>query len=126
MSSGSWPRPACTSILTEAGLGPALATLADSAAIPVELDDDVEDRYPEVVEAAAVLMVAGAIEDAAGRGADYAAVTAAHRDGRLTVTVEDDGQGRSVSMTEIADRVGAPGGILTVEPTWMGVEIPCG
>jgi hypothetical protein len=98
-------------ILTEAGLGPALA---DSAAIPVELDDAGQGRYPEV------------IEDAAGRGAGYAAVTAAHRDGRLTVTVEDDGQGRSASMTEIADRVGALGGILTVGPTWMGVEIPCG
>ena len=113
-------------ILTEAGLGPALATLADSASIPVELDDAVQDRYPEVVETAAYLMVAEAIEDAAGRGAGYAAVTVAHLDGRLTVTVEDDGQCRSASMTEIADRVGALGGILTVEPTWMGVEIPCG
>ena len=113
-------------ILTEAGLGPALATLADSASIPVELDDAVQDRYPEVVETAAYLMVAEAIEDAAGRGAGYAAVTVAHRDGHLTVTVEDDGQCRSASMTEIADRVGALGGILTVEPTWMGVEIPCG
>jgi signal transduction histidine kinase len=54
-------------ILTEAGLGPALATLADSASIPVELDDDVQSRYPEVVETAAYLMVAEAIEDAAGR-----------------------------------------------------------
>ena len=113
-------------ILTEAGLGPALATLADSASIPVELDNAVQRRYPEVIETAAYLMVAEAIEDAAGRGAGYAAVTVAHRDGRLTVTVEDDGQCRSASMTEIADRVGALGGILTVEPTWMGVEIPCG
>ena len=113
-------------ILTEAGLGPALATLADSASIPVELDNAVQDRYPEVVETAAYLMVAEAIEDAAGRGAGYAAVTVAHLDGRLTVTVEDDGQCRSASMTEIADRVGALGGILTVELTWMGVEIPCG
>jgi signal transduction histidine kinase len=113
-------------ILTEAGLGPALATLADSASIPVELDDAIEDRYPEVVETAAYLVVAEAIEDAAGRGAGYAAVTAAYRDGRLTVTVEDDGQARSASMTEIADRAGALGGILTVEPTRLGVEIPCG
>ena len=113
-------------ILTEAGLGPALATLADSASIPVELDDAVQRRYPEVIETAAYLMVAEAIQDAAGRGAGYAAVTVAHRNGRLTVTVEDDGQARSASMTEIADRVGALGGIVTVEPTWMGVEIPCG
>jgi signal transduction histidine kinase len=113
-------------ILTEAGLGPALATLADSASIPVELDDAVQGRYPEVIETAAYLMVAEAIEDAAGRGAGYAAVTAAYRDGRLTVTVEDDGQARSASLTEIADRAGALGGILTVEPTRLGVEIPCG
>ena len=79
-----------------------------------------------MIETAAYLMVAEAIEDAAGRGAGYAAVTVAHRDERLTVTVEDDGQCRSASMTEIANRVGALGGILTVEPTWMGVEIPCG
>jgi signal transduction histidine kinase len=113
-------------ILTEAGLGPALATLADSAAIPVELDDAIRDRYPEVVETAAYLLAAEAIEDAARRGAGYAAVTAAHRDGRLTVTVTDDGQGRTSSMAEIADRVGALGGILTVEPTRLGVQIPCG
>jgi signal transduction histidine kinase len=113
-------------ILTEAGLGPALATLADSASIPVELDDDVQSRYPEVVETAAYLMVAEAIEDAAGRGAGYAAVTVAHRDGRLTVTVEDDGQGRTSPMSGIADRVGALDGILTIEPTWMGAQIPCG
>jgi hypothetical protein len=29
-------------------------------------------------------------------------------------------------MAEIADRVGALGGILTIEPTRLGVEIPCG
>ena len=92
----------------------------------IVLDDAVQRRYLEVIETAAYLMVAEAIEDAAGRGAGYAAVTVAHRDERLTVTVEDDGQCRSASMTEIADRVGALGGILTVEPTWMGVEIPCG
>ena len=113
-------------ILTEAGLGPALATLADSAAIPVELDNAVQDRHPEVAETAAYLMVAEAIEDAAGRGAGYAAVTAAYRDGNLTVTVEDDGRSRTSSMTAIANRVGALGGILTVEPTRLGVEIPCG
>jgi signal transduction histidine kinase len=113
-------------ILTEAGLGPALATLADSAPIPVELDNAVPRRYPEAIETAAYLLVTDAIEDAAGRGAGYAAVTVAHRDGRLTVTVEDDGQGRTSPMAEIADRVGALDGILTVEPTWMGAQIPCG
>jgi hypothetical protein len=54
-------------ILTEVGLCPAVAAAADSAAIPVELDDEVEDRYTEVVETAAYLMVDGVIEDAAAR-----------------------------------------------------------
>jgi signal transduction histidine kinase len=113
-------------ILSEAGLGPALATLADSAAIAVELDDEAGRRYPETVETAAYLLVTEAIEDAAGRGASYAAVTVSHRDGQLDVTVEDDGRGRASAMTEIADRVGALGGTLTIEPTWMGAQIPCG
>jgi signal transduction histidine kinase len=113
-------------ILSEAGLGPALATLADSAAIAIELDDEAGRRYPETVETAAYLLVTEAIEDAAGRGASYAAVTVSHRDGQLDVTVEDDGRGRASAMTEIADRVGALGGSLTVEPTRMGAQIPCG
>jgi hypothetical protein len=29
-------------------------------------------------------------------------------------------------MSGIADRVGALDGILTIEPTWMGAQIPCG
>ena len=113
-------------ILSEAGLGPALATLADGAPVPVELTDTAGGRYPEAVETAAYLLVVEAIEDAAGRSASYAAVSVSHRDGRLTVAVEDDGRDRTAPMAEIADRVGALDGILTVKPTWMGAQIPCG
>ncbi len=113
-------------ILSEAGLGPALATLADGAPVPVELTDTAGGRYPEAVETAAYLLVTEAVEDAAGRSASYAAVSVSHRDGRLTVTVEDDGRDRISPMAEIADRVGALDGILTVKPTWMGAQIPCG
>jgi signal transduction histidine kinase len=83
-------------------------------------------RHPEAVETAAYLLVTEAIEDAAGRSASYAAVSVSHRDGRLTVTVEDDGRDRTSPMPEIADRVGALDGILTVKPTWMGAQIPRG
>jgi hypothetical protein len=54
-------------------------------------------RHREAVETAAYLLVTEAIEDAAGRSASYAAVCVSHRDGRLTV-----------------------------KPTWMRTQIPCG
>ena len=61
-------------ILVEAGLGPALETLADAAPIAVEIHDVVEERYPAAVEAAAYLVVAEAIDDAAAHHAPGRAV----------------------------------------------------
>ena len=112
-------------ILAEAGLGPALATLANGASLPVDIQDAPEGRYPAAVETAAYLLVAEALEDAARRGAGYAAVIAVRQDGRLAVTVEDDGRGRVSPMVRINDRVGALGGILRLEPTTIRAEIPC-
>jgi len=113
-------------ILAEAGLGPALATLADAAPLPVEIRDAIEGRCPAGVETAAYLLVAGALDDAAGRGASYAAVNVGRDGGRLVVTVEDDGSDRTSSMVELADRVGALDGRLAVEPTRLRAELPCG
>jgi len=112
-------------ILAESGLGPALATLANGASLPVDIQDAPEGRYPAAVETAAYLLVAEALEDAARRGAGYAAVIAVHQDGRLAVTVEDDGRGRVSPMVRLNDRVGALGGILRLEPTTIRAEIPC-
>jgi signal transduction histidine kinase len=112
-------------ILAEAGLGPALATLANGASLPVDIQDAPEGRYPAAVETAAYFLVAEALEDAARRGAGYAAVIAVHQDGRLAVTVEDDGRGRVSPLGRINDRVGALGGILRLEPTTIRAEIPC-
>jgi signal transduction histidine kinase len=112
-------------ILAEAGLAPALATLADEAPLPVEIRGVVEGRLMAPVETAAYLVVAEALEDAAGRGAGYAAVSAVQEDGRLVVTVEDDGSERTSSMVQVADRVGAVGGSLIVEPRTIRAEIPC-
>lgn len=112
-------------ILEAAGLAPALATLADEAPLPVEVRDATEGRFTASVETAAYLVVAEALEDAAGRGTGYAAVSAVQEDGHLVVTVEDDGSARTSSMVQVADRVGAVGGTLRVEPTRMRAEIPC-
>ena len=112
-------------ILAEAGLMPALATLSDAAPLPVELHDVPEGRYPAAVETAAYLLVAEALQDAADRGASHATISAVQDGGRLVVTVEDDGTGRTSAMVNLADRIGALDGRLVVEPTRLRAEIPC-
>jgi signal transduction histidine kinase len=113
-------------ILTEAGLAAALATLADAAPLPVEIRDAAQGRYPAAVETAAYLLVADSLDDAAGRGASHATVSAMHDGGRLVVTVEDDGADRTSAMVQLTDRVGALDGQLAVEPTRLQGELPCG
>jgi signal transduction histidine kinase len=112
-------------ILAEAGLAAALTTLADTAPLPVEILATAEGRYPAAVETAAYLLVAEALDDAAGRGASHAAVSVVHDGGRLLVTVEDDGTGRATGMVQLADRVGALDGRLAVEPRRLRAELPC-
>jgi signal transduction histidine kinase len=113
-------------ILTEAGLAAALATLADAAPLPVEIRDAAQGRYPAAVETAAYLLVAEALDDAAGRGASHAAISAMQDGGRLVVTVQDDGTDRTSAMVQLADRVRALEGRLAVEPTRLWAELPCG
>jgi signal transduction histidine kinase len=112
-------------ILTEAGLAPALATLADDAPVPVELLDVPPERQPPSVETTAYAIVAETIEEAARRGAT--AVTAhVRREGSvLVVAVDDDGAPRSSPLVHLADRVGALAGSLEVGDTTLRAEIPC-
>jgi len=112
-------------ILAEAGLGPALATLADAAPLPVEIRDAAEGRYLAAVETCAYLLVAEALEDAAGRTASHATVSVLQDGGRLVVTVEDDGTDRTAELVQLADRVGALDGQLAVEPMRLRAELPC-
>jgi signal transduction histidine kinase len=85
-----------------------------------------EGRYPAAVETAAYLLVAEALQDAADRAATHATVSAIQDTRRLVVTVKDDGSDRTSSMVQLADRVGALGGSLTVEPRRLRAELPCG
>src|SRR6266568_4034288 len=112
-------------VLTEAGVAPALATLADTAPLPVQILRADERRYPAPVEAAAYFTMAEAVDDAIRRGADRAAVTVAHEGGQLVVTVEDNGTDRDAPMVTLADRVGALGGSLSIMETACRAEIPC-
>jgi signal transduction histidine kinase len=112
-------------ILAGAGLAAAVATLADAAPLPVEILAEAQGRYPAAVETAAYLLVAEALDDAAGRAASHAAVSVVRDGGRLVVTVEDDGAHRTSTMVQLADRVGALDGQLAVEPTRLRAELPC-
>jgi signal transduction histidine kinase len=91
----------------------------------VEIRDAAQGRYPAAVETCAYLLVAEALDDAAGRDASHAAVSAVQDDGRLVITVQDDGTDRTSSMIQLADRVGALDGGLDVEPRRLRAELPC-
>ncbi|MET0613891.1 MAG: histidine kinase [Thermoleophilaceae bacterium] len=112
-------------ILTEAGLGPALQTLADEAPLPVELGDLPPERAAPGVERTAYVVVDEAIDDAAGRGAAWLHVRVRRDAGRFVVTIEDDGAPRSARLVHLLDRVGALGGSLDVRDTSLRAEIPC-
>ena len=112
-------------ILSEAGLAPALATLADAAPLAVAIGEAAGERYPAPIETTAYQVVAEAIDDAVRRGASYAAVNAIQDEERLVVKVEDDGSERTSTMIHLDDRVGAVGGRLEVEATMLRAEIPC-
>jgi signal transduction histidine kinase len=112
-------------ILTEAGLAPALETLADESPLPVELGDVEPARHPPAVETTAYVAVADAIEDARRRGASFLAARVVREGDRLVIIAEDDGAPRSARLVRLADRVGALGGSLDAGATTLRAEIPC-
>jgi signal transduction histidine kinase len=112
-------------ILSEAGLAPALQTLADEAPLPVELEYVAPERLTPAAETTAFVTVSETIEDAARRRASFLAVRVDRMDARLIITAEDDGAPRGSRLTHLADRVGALGGSLHVAARTLRVEVPC-
>jgi len=113
-------------VLAEAGLGAALATLADEAPLPVELGDIVAVRYEDAIESAAYVTVVEAVEDAVARQATFVGVDVEGGPERLTIVVRDDGAPRAAPLVHLVDRVGALGGSVDATPMSLRVEIPCG
>jgi signal transduction histidine kinase len=116
-------------ILTEAGLGPAIESLAERTPVPVVVDAG-DGRFPPPIEAAAYYVVAESLTNVA-RYASASRVRVGVRavDGRLEVTVRDDGRGgadagRGSGLRGLADRVGALGGSIAVDsPPGRGTTI---
>jgi len=122
-------------VLTERGLGPALAGLAERAAVPVSIGGLPRERLPESVEVAVYYVVAEALANVAKHArATAATVTSAVADGTVTVAVADDGIGgageaEGTGLRGLADRVQALGGSLELESpagggTRLSVRIP--
>jgi signal transduction histidine kinase len=112
-------------VLAEAGIAAALARLADSSPIAVELDSMTTERFPLAVETAVYAVAGDTVRDAAARGASFISLTVEMVSGVLILTAKDDGPVRASQVTRIADRVGTVGGQLEPEANGLRVEIPC-
>jgi signal transduction histidine kinase len=123
-------------ILTEAGLGQALGSLADRAPLPVVIADELDRRLPGSVEATAYFVAAEALTNAIKHaGATRVDVRTWLADDLLHLDVRDDGRGgadaaNGTGLTGVRDRVAAMGGSVTVESaegqgTRLQVVLPC-
>jgi signal transduction histidine kinase len=123
-------------VLSQAGLGPALESVAERLPVPVRLEVPAE-RYPPTVETAAYFLACEAMTNAAKHAdATQVRVTVRAAGNRLFVEVLDDGVGgahpsHGGGLTGLHDRVAALGGSLVIDsPTGSGTRIaasiPCG
>jgi signal transduction histidine kinase len=123
-------------ILTEAGLEPALRSLAERSSVPARLLQAPEGRYEPTVEATVYYVVAEALANVAKYAEARSVTIRAVRDGdRIRVEVGDDGVGgadpaRGSGLRGLLDRVAAVGGRLEIESprgggTTLTAEVPC-
>jgi signal transduction histidine kinase len=122
-------------ILTEAGLGPAIESLAARSTVPAEVTAVPDRRLSPAVESTAYFVVSEALANVAKyASATRATVSAACPGDSLRVEVSDDGVGgadpsRGSGLRGLADRVAAIGGTLSLaspvgDGTRLVVELP--
>jgi len=122
-------------ILAEAGLLPAIRSLAERCPIPVEVTGDL-DRLEPRLEAALYFVAAEAITNAVRHSkGQRICVDLRRRSGWASVDVSDDGVGgadvsRGSGLVGLSDRVAAVGGRLNVQSnqlhgTSLHAEVPC-
>ena len=117
-------------VLSDRGLGAALAALAQRSPLPVELGPVPPERLPASVEAAAYFVVAEAITNVVRYAdASHARVTVARDGGVIVIEVADDGVGgadpaNGSGLRGLADRLAVLDGTLTVEsPAGHGTTV---
>jgi len=116
-------------LLTERGLGPALASLAGRAPVPVRLAAPAQ-RLPAVIETAVYFTCAEALTNVAKHAqATHVDVQVRSFDGMVTVVIADDGTGGAdrlagSGLNGVADRIEALGGRLAVDsPAGRGTRL---
>jgi signal transduction histidine kinase len=107
-------------ILTEAGIGPAIESVADRAPVPVRVSIEAEGRYDAAIESAAYFVVSEALTNVAKYAeATEASVRVAEVSGNLRIEVRDDGVGGAdpsagTGLRGLADRLAAIDATLDV------------
>jgi signal transduction histidine kinase len=117
-------------VLSDRGLGSALEALAQRMPLPIEITAVPDERLPAPVEAAAYFVVAEAITNVARYAdASHASVEVRCVDGRVVVTVVDDGVGGAdpaggSGLRGLSDRIAALDGRLEVaSPVGRGTTV---
>jgi signal transduction histidine kinase len=122
-------------VLSDHGLCAALEALASRAPVPVQVLGELDEKLLPAVEAAAYFVTSEALANVAKYAeATEASVEVALRDGRLRLSVRDDGVGgadpdQGSGLKGLRDRVDALDGRLELhsppgEGTTLTVEIP--
>jgi signal transduction histidine kinase len=118
-------------VVADAGLAGALEDLADSSfEVVVDVRCESLGELDESVATTAYLVCAAALDDARQGDATHMDVSAAHADGLLVVTIEDDARTeRGGSAARLVDQVAALSGSLAssaddTSPRLL-LEIPC-
>ena len=120
----------------DSGLTPALRELAARAPLPVQVRANGE-RFPQELEAAAYFIASEGLTNAVKHAeARRVTLTAERVNGRLAISISDDGIGGAApnggsGLRGLADRAAAHGGSLVIESepnrgTVITVELPCG
>jgi signal transduction histidine kinase len=122
-------------LLTEAGLAPALTSLAERTPVPTRVLAAPARRFSPSVEAAAYFVVAEALSNVAKHArASAASVTAENDGGEIVIVVTDDGRAGAEliaggGLERVEDRVAALGGSFELRSEATGTRItariPC-
>jgi signal transduction histidine kinase len=123
-------------ILTERGLVPAVAALAQRAPLPVDARISIHDRLTPAIESAAYFVVAEALTNVAKYAqAENVIVDLRREDAEVVAVVEDDGVGgadieHGTGLRGLIDRLSALDGTLELETpegggTRLIARIPC-
>ncbi|GHD98036.1 sensor histidine kinase [Streptomyces alanosinicus] len=123
-------------VLAERGLGDAVRALALRLPLPAEVSVELAGRAEAPVESAAYFAVSEVLTNAVKHsGAGRIWVDVLHTEGRLRVTVTDNGKGGAAigtgsGLAGVERRLGTFDGVLAVSspaggPTLVTMEIPC-